>query len=70
MKTLYQPGWTGIRGNGPKAVLNSLAMDNLKEQSGVALFATNHPRKGGKASFNEALCGLYAAGIGGEATRS
>ena len=50
---------------GRKRVLNSLAADNLKEKPGVTLLSTNHPRKGGKASFNEALCGLFAAGIGG-----
>ena len=29
----------------------------------VALF-TNHPKQGDVASFNQALCGLYAAGLG------
>ena len=68
MKTLYNLGGRVFVEIGPKRVLNSLASDNLKEKSGVALLSTNHPRKGGKASFNEALCGLYAAGIGGSVT--
>ena len=29
----------------------------------VALF-TNHPKQGDVISFNQALCGLYAAGLG------
>ena len=70
MKTLYNLGGRVFVEIGPKRVLNSLASDNLKEKSGVALLSTNHPRKGGKASFNEALCGLYAAGIGGSVTGS
>jgi malonyl CoA-acyl carrier protein transacylase len=63
MKTLYDKGARVFIEIGPKRVLNSLASDNLKDKEGIALLATNHPRKGGKASFNEALCGLYAAGI-------
>jgi malonyl CoA-acyl carrier protein transacylase len=66
MKTLYNLGGRVFVEIGPKRVLNSLAADNLKEKAGVALLSTNHPRKGGKTSFNEALCGLYAAGIGGK----
>ncbi len=63
MKTLIDQGARVFIEIGPKRVLNALAADNLKEKTGVALLSTNHPRKGGKASFNEALCGLYAAGI-------
>ncbi len=66
MSTLYEMGVRIFVEVGPKRVLNSLAMDNLKNRSDVAVLATNHPRKGGKASFNEALCGLYAAGVGAE----
>ena len=63
MKTLYENGVRIFIEAGPKRVLNALASDNLKGKDDVTILATNHPRKGGKASFNEALCGLYAAGI-------
>ncbi len=64
MQTLYSMGVRIFVEVGPKRVLNALATDNLKDRSDVTILATNHPRKGGKASFNEALCGLYAAGVG------
>ena len=63
MQTLYQQGARIFIESGPKRVLNALAADNLKEKEDVSIIATNHPRKGGKASFNEALCAIYAAGI-------
>ncbi len=63
MQTLYREGVRVFIESGPKRVLNALAQDNLKDQSDVTIIATNHPRKGGKASFNEALCGIYAAGV-------
>jgi len=67
MKTLYENGARIFIEAGPKRVLSSLAADNLKDKDDVTIIATNHPRKGGKASFNEALCGIYAAGVpGGE----
>ncbi|MBA4420235.1 MAG: hypothetical protein C0391_03735, partial [Anaerolinea sp.] len=65
MKTLYELGARAFVEVGPKRVLNALAADNQKDKPGVSLLSTNHPRKGGKASFNEALCGLFASGIGG-----
>ncbi len=63
MQTLYAEGARIFIEVGPKRVLNALAADNLKDKADVTILATNHPRKGGKASFNEALCGIYAAGI-------
>ena len=48
---------------GPKRVLTALATDNLKGHDDVAILSTNHPRKGGLTSLNEALCGLLAAGV-------
>ncbi len=64
MQTLYSMGVRVFVEVGPKRVLNALATDNFKDRTDVTILATNHPRKGGKASFNEALCGLYAAGVG------
>ncbi len=63
MQKLVNMGTTVFVEVGPKRVLNSLANDNLKGVAGVTILATNHPRKGAKASFNEALCGLFAAGV-------
>ncbi len=63
MQTLYREGARVFIEAGPKRVLNALAQDNLKDHEDVTIIATNHPRKGGKASFNEALCGIYAAGV-------
>jgi acyl transferase domain-containing protein len=63
MQTLYENGARIFIEVGPKRVLTGIANDNLKGKEDVTILATNHPRKGGKASFNEALCGIYAAGI-------
>ena len=63
MKTLYAGGARVFVEIGPKRVLNALASDNLKEKNDVVILATNHPRKGALASFNEALAGLFAAGV-------
>ena len=63
MKKLYDEGARVYIECGPKRVLSSIATDNLKDHNDVTVIPTNHPRKGGKASFNEALCAMYAAGI-------
>ncbi|MEW6178372.1 MAG: SDR family NAD(P)-dependent oxidoreductase [Chloroflexota bacterium] len=63
METLYSAGARVFVEIGPKRVLNALANDIFKDRSGVMLLATNHPRKGAVVSFNEAVCGLLAAGI-------
>ena len=70
MQTLYTEGARVFVEVGPKRVLNALASDNMKGKPDVTILATNHPRKGGKASFNEALCGLYAAGVTGPESQS
>ncbi len=65
MKTLYQEGARVFVEIGPKRVLSSLATDNLTDKTDVSIFSTNHPRKGGLGSFQEALCRMYAAGVTG-----
>ena len=47
---------------GPKKALHGFVEDVLGDDA-LALF-TNHPKYGDVASFNQALCGLYAAGLG------
>lgn len=64
METLYAEGARVFVEVGPKRVLNALAADIFKGRDDVTVLATNHPRKGALPSFNEALCGLYAAGVG------
>ncbi len=63
IQTLYSQGARVFVEVGPKRVLNALATDNFKDKNDVILLATNHPRKGAVVSFNEALCGLFAAGV-------
>jgi len=63
MQTLYSEGARTFVEVGPKRVLNALATDNFKDRYDVTLLATNHPRKGAVVSFNEALCGMLAAGL-------
>ncbi len=63
MQTLYNQGARVFVEVGPKRVLNALATDNFKDKNDVNLLSTNHPRKGAVVSFNEALCGLFAAGV-------
>ena len=64
VETLYREGARILIEIGPKRVLTALAEDILADHEDVTVLFTNHPRKGGVSSLNEALCGLYAAGIG------
>ena len=52
---------------GPKWALRGFVADVLgNDPSGeeIVNLATNHPKAGDLVSFNQALCGLYAAGLG------
>ncbi len=62
VQTLWDEGVRTFVEVGPKRVLTALLSDILKGRSGWLALSTNHPRKGGVLSFQEALCGLYAAG--------
>ncbi|MCJ7625977.1 MAG: acyltransferase domain-containing protein, partial [Anaerolineaceae bacterium] len=63
MRKLYEMDVRIFLEVGPKRVLSSLANDNLKEYADISILYSNHPRKGTLPTFNEALCGLYAAGV-------
>jgi len=62
LRTLYAAGARIFVEVGPKKALHGFVEDVLGDQV-LALF-TNHPKLGDIASFNQALCGLYAAGLG------
>jgi malonyl CoA-acyl carrier protein transacylase len=63
IQTLYDAGGRVFVEVGPKRVLNVLAAEILQDKADIHVVATNHPRKGGLASFNETLACLLAAGI-------
>ncbi|KAA3610668.1 MAG: SDR family NAD(P)-dependent oxidoreductase [Calditrichaeota bacterium] len=64
LNTLYDAGVRVFVEVGPKRVLHGFVEDVLKDKSDAVSLYTNHPRVGGVASINIALCGLYAEGLG------
>ena len=64
LRTLYAAGARVFVEVGPKKALQGFAEDVLKEHNDVVSLFTNHPKVGDIAAFNQALCALYAAGLG------
>ena len=64
LHTLYDAGARVFVEVGPKKALQGFADDVLGEDPDVFSLFTNHPKFGEIPSFNAALCGLYAAGLG------
>jgi acyl transferase domain-containing protein/acyl carrier protein len=64
LETLYEAGARLLVEVGPKKALHGFAEDVLGARPDVAVLFTNHPKTGELESFNQALCGLYAAGLG------
>jgi acyl transferase domain-containing protein/NAD(P)-dependent dehydrogenase (short-subunit alcohol dehydrogenase family) len=64
LRTLYEAGARVFVEVGPKKALHGFAEDVLGERGDVVALFTNHPKVGDVPSFNQALCGLYAAGLG------
>ncbi|GIE58329.1 type I polyketide synthase [Actinoplanes octamycinicus] len=62
LRTLYAAGARIFVEVGPKKALQGFAADVLGDD--VLSLYTNHPKTGDVVSFNQALCGLYAAGLG------
>ena len=62
LRTLYSEGARVFVEVGPKKALQGFAADVLGDD--VVALATNHPKLGDATAFNQALCGLYAAGFG------
>jgi acyl transferase domain-containing protein/NAD(P)-dependent dehydrogenase (short-subunit alcohol dehydrogenase family) len=64
LETLYAAGARIFVEMGPKKALQGFADDVLGGRGDVVSLFTNHPKVGDIPSFNQALCGLYAAGLG------
>jgi acyl transferase domain-containing protein/acyl carrier protein len=64
LRTLYGAGARMFVEVGPKKALQGFAEDVFSANADVVSIFTNHPKVGDIASFNQALCGLYAAGLG------
>ncbi|MFI5107260.1 MAG: SDR family NAD(P)-dependent oxidoreductase [Terriglobales bacterium] len=64
LRTLYDAGVRMFVEVGPKKALQGFAEDVFSANADVVSIFTNHPKVGDIASFNQALCGLYAAGLG------
>ena len=64
LHTLYEAGARIFVEVGPKKALQGFAEDVLGDRGDVVSLFTNHPKFGDVVSFNQALCGLYAAGLG------
>ncbi|MBN1581587.1 MAG: acyltransferase domain-containing protein [Anaerolineae bacterium] len=64
VQTLYRQGARIFVEVGPKRVLSAFVEDILGDRDGVVSIFTDHPRRGAITSFSQALCALYAAGLG------
>ncbi len=64
LRTLYKAGARTFVELGPKKALYGFAEDVLGKHDDVLSLFTNHPKSGDVVSLNQALCGLYAAGLG------
>ena len=69
LRTLYEAGARVFVEVGPKKALHGFVEDVLGDRPDVLALFTNHPKLEDATAFNQALCGLYAAGLGGAAAR-
>jgi malonyl CoA-acyl carrier protein transacylase len=65
LETLYASGVRCFIEVGPKKALKGFVDDVLGGKPDVVSLFCNHPKTGELASFNQVLCGLYAAGYAG-----
>ncbi|MFN8563285.1 MAG: type I polyketide synthase [Anaerolineae bacterium] len=70
LETLYASGVRTFVESGPKRALKGFADDVFADNPDVLALLTCHPKQGELPSFNQALCGLYAAGYASEDARS
>jgi acyl transferase domain-containing protein len=66
LQTLYGAGARVFVEVGPKRALHGFVEDVLGEHDDVLSLFTNHPKLPDAVSINQALCGLWAAGVGFE----
>jgi acyl transferase domain-containing protein/acyl carrier protein/NAD(P)-dependent dehydrogenase (short-subunit alcohol dehydrogenase family) len=64
LETLYDSGARVFIETGPKKALQGFAEDVLGAKGDVLSLFTNHPKVADLTAFNQALCGVYAAGLG------
>src|SRR5690242_4795827 len=64
LRTLYDAGARVFVEVGPKKALQGFAEDVLGQHGEMISIFTNHPKVGDVPAFNQALCCLYAAGLG------
>ena len=64
LHTLYEAGARVFVEVGPKRALHGFVEDVLGGHDDVLALYTNHPKLSDAASINQALCGLWAAGVG------
>jgi|CZKS01.1.fsa_nt_gi acyl transferase domain-containing protein/NAD(P)-dependent dehydrogenase (short-subunit alcohol dehydrogenase family)/acyl carrier protein len=64
LRKLYESGARVFVEVGPKKALQGFVDDVLGGREDVVSLFTNHPKVGDVAAFNQALCGLYATGLG------
>src|SRR5579862_9383725 len=64
LRTLYDAGARVFVEVGPKKALQGFAEDVLGSYAEVFSLFTNHPKLNDLTAFNQALCGMYAAGLG------
>ena len=64
LNTLYDAGARVFVEVGPKKALQGFAEEVLGERGDVVSLFTNHPKVGDIPAFNQALCAMYAAGLG------
>ena len=64
LQTLYSAGARVFVEVGPKRALHGFVEDVLGQHDDVLALYTNHPKLGDTAAINQALCGMWAAGLG------
>jgi acyl transferase domain-containing protein/NAD(P)-dependent dehydrogenase (short-subunit alcohol dehydrogenase family) len=69
LETLRAAGVTLFVEVGPKRALQGFVDDVLADDPAVSSLFTNHPKLADAVAFNQALCGLYAAGLGAGSPR-
>ncbi len=70
LHTLHEHGARLFVEIGPKKALHGFVEETFSDQPDVTALFTNHPKWADPVSFNQALCGMYAAGLGGPPQRS